>query len=153
MILWSKTYSRKFKFAMHDAFLCEFNVCRYFAWILNSWVVKFANISENKVLTNISEFTVYYFYLSHCMTKPTKWQVWPAKTQISLGISPVRSESLLCAFWVAKDPMFLHADSELDWADPSLRWAHRSFCWFCHAAARLNPSVSHSLLGHFVKSR
>ena len=28
-----------------------------------------------------------------------------------------------------------------DWAeaqaDPSLGWAHRSFCWFCHEAAKL----------------
>ena len=36
----------------------------------------------------------------------------PAKTQISLGIRPVWSESSLCAQWVAKDPSFLHADSE-----------------------------------------
>ena len=38
--------------------------------------------------------------------------VRPVKTQISLGICPVRSESWLCAQWVAKDPSFLHADSE-----------------------------------------
>ena len=38
--------------------------------------------------------------------------VRPAKTQISLGIRPVCSESSLCAQWVAKDPIFLHADSE-----------------------------------------
>ena len=24
-------------------------------------------------------------------------------------------------------------------ADVSLCWAHRSFCWFCHALAHLNP--------------
>ena len=62
------------------------------------------------------------------MTKPTKCHVRPAKTQISLGIRPVWSESSLtqislgihpvwsesslCAQWVAKDPSFLHADSE-----------------------------------------
>ena len=46
------------------------------------------------------------------MTKPTKWHVRPAKTQISLGIRPVWSESLLRAQGVAKDPSFLHADSE-----------------------------------------
>ena len=40
--------------------------------------------------------------------------VRPAKTQISLGIRPVWSESSLCAQWIAKDPSFLHADSE-DW--------------------------------------
>ena len=50
--------------------------------------------------------------MSHLMTKPTKWHVRPAKTQISLGIHPVWSESSLCALWVAKDPSFLHADSE-----------------------------------------
>ena len=32
---------------------------------------------------------------------------------ISLGIHPVWSESSLCAQWVAKDPRFLHADSEV----------------------------------------
>ena len=44
--------------------------------------------------------------------KTNKVDVRPAKTQISLGIHPVRSESLLCAQWVANDPSFLHADSE-----------------------------------------
>ena len=44
--------------------------------------------------------------------KTSKMTVRPAKTQISLGIRPVRSESSLCAQWVAKDPSFLHADSE-----------------------------------------
>ena len=34
------------------------------------------------------------------------------KTQISLGICPDRSESSLCTEWMAKDPSFLHADSE-----------------------------------------
>ena len=38
--------------------------------------------------------------------------VRPAKTQISLGSHPVWSESSLCTQWVAKDPSFLHADSE-----------------------------------------
>ena len=46
------------------------------------------------------------------MTKPTKWSVCPVKTQISLGIHPVWSESSLRVQWVAKDPSFLHADSE-----------------------------------------
>ena len=51
-------------------------------------------------------------HLSHLMTKPTKWYVRPAKTQISLGIRPNWSESLLCAQWIAKNPSFLHADSK-----------------------------------------
>ena len=36
--------------------------------------------------------------------------VCPVKTQIS--IHPIWSESSLCAQWVAKDPSFLHEDSE-----------------------------------------
>ena len=53
-----------------------------------------------------------YEQLSRRMSKPTMWHVRPAKTQISLGIRLVWSESSLCAQWVAKDPSFLHADSE-----------------------------------------
>ena len=76
------------------------------------------------------------------MTIPTKWHVRPVKSQISLGIRPVWSESSLCAQWVAKDPSFLHADREdwSDWADAqadlSLRWAPISFCWFCREVAQ-----------------
>ena len=44
--------------------------------------------------------------------KTNKMSVRPAKTQISLCIRPVWSESSICAQWVAKDPRFLHADSE-----------------------------------------
>ena len=36
--------------------------------------------------------------VSHLMTKPTKWHVRPMKTQISLGIGPVWSESSLSAW-------------------------------------------------------
>ena len=62
--------------------------------------------------------------------------VRPAKTQITLGIHPVWSESSLCTQWVAKDPSFFHADSEdwSDWddaqADLSLRWVHTHFVGF-----------------------
>ena len=56
------------------------------------------------------------FDMSHDMTKPTKWLCAQRRlrsaTQISLGIRPVWSESSLCTQWVAKDPSFLHADSE-----------------------------------------
>ena len=44
--------------------------------------------------------------------KTINMTVHPAKTQISLGISPVWAESPRCAYWVAKDPRFLHADNE-----------------------------------------
>ena len=51
--------------------------------------------------------------------------VRPAKTQISLGIRPVCSESSLCAQWVDKDLSFLHAQADLN-----LRWAHTHFVGF-----------------------
>ena len=56
--------------------------------------------------------------MSHRTTKPTKWQVHPAKTQNSLGIRPVRSEPSLCAQWVAKDPRFLQRMPRLIWVFP-----------------------------------
>ena len=74
-----------------------------------------------------------------------KMTVRPAKTKISLGIHPVCSSSSLCAQWVAKDPSFLHADSEdSDQTDLSLRRAHMPFCWFCYDAMRwLISHLSH----------
>ena len=45
------------------------------------------------------------------MTKPTKWHVRPAKTQLSLDIAQ-SDQSALCAEWVSKDLSFLHADRE-----------------------------------------
>ena len=45
-------------------------------------------------------------------------------------------KSSLCAQWVAMNLSFLHVDSEdSDQTDLNLRWAHMSFCWFCHEAA------------------
>ena len=61
--------------------------------------------------------------------------VRPAKSQITLGIRPVWHESSLCTQWVAKDPRYLHADSEnSDWeddqADLRLGWVHIHFVGF-----------------------
>ena len=74
-------------------------------------------------------------HMSRSMTKPIKWHVHPAKTQISLGIRPVWSDSSLPASWVAKDQCFFMRTEKLwsVWADPkanlSLHWAYRSFYW------------------------
>ena len=56
-------------------------------------------------------------YFKYVITEPrddktNKMSVRPVKTQISLGIRPVWSESSLSAQWVAKGPKCLHADSE-----------------------------------------
>ena len=66
--------------------------------------------------------------------KTNKMSVCLAKTQISLGTRPVRSESSLCAQWVAKDPSFLHLDSEDSYQTgrmPRLIWvfAGRTLIW------------------------
>ena len=99
--------------------------------ILNSRGFKFANISENKVLVNNSEFTVMYLYIKFCPCYvqefatfdyhfhlrstlevfwtmhnnkwATTWQnnnvaMRPARSQITLGIRPVWSESSLSAW-------------------------------------------------------
>ena len=63
---------------------------------------------------------------NHLMTKSTKWPVHPAKTQISLGIHPVWSESLLSAW--RSYPLSAQRRLWSDWADAqadlSLCWAH-----------------------------
>ena len=88
-------------------------------------------------------------HLSHPMTKPTKWPVCPVKTQISLVIRPVWSESSLCTQWVAKDPnvsscvqqRLIRLGGWPGWSEPLLGAQHRSFCWFCHAAAHFITST------------
>ena len=50
--------------------------------------------------------------------KTNKMSVCTAKTQISPGICPVWSESLLCAQWVAKDPRLFM------WTVKTTHWAH-----------------------------
>ena len=69
-------------------------------------------------------------YVNRVTIKPTIWHVRPAKTQISLGICPVWSESSLSAWRNIKSLATQWAHSK-DWsdradaqADPSLRWAH-----------------------------
>ena len=74
--------------------------------------------------------------MSRHMTKSTKWHVHPARTQISLGIRPVWSESSLSA-WGKLGSLathWVHSEDSSDWvdaqADLSLRWAHSHFAGF-----------------------
>ena len=65
------------------------------------------------------------------MTKPTKWRGRTAKTQISLDIRQVWSESSLCAQWVAKDPNFLHVDcKDSDQTGHFVGFAIRWLYWY-----------------------
>ena len=74
----------------------------------------------------------------------------PAKTQISLGIHPVWSQSLLCTQWAAKDPRLLHADgkdSDQTGQMTRLIWiftGRTSFFWFCRVQAQLWKSLRHN---------
>ena len=54
------------------------------------WIVRLWRGFVARLVSNL--------HLSRIMTKPTKWHVRPAKTQISLGIRPVWSESSLSAW-------------------------------------------------------
>ena len=65
-------------------------------------------MKDVQLIATLKEQTI--FELLH--DKTNKMTVCPAKTQISLGIRPVWSESSLCTQWVAKDPSFLQADRE-----------------------------------------
>ena len=80
------------------------------------------------------------YNMSCFVTKPTKWHVHPAKTQISLGIRLVRS--VFAVRWWKLGPLatqWVHKEDWSDWvdaqADLSLCWAHMPFCWCCHEAA------------------
>ena len=76
--------------------------------------------------------------------KTSKMTVRPAKTQISLGIYQVWSEFSLCAQRVAKDPSFLHADSEdsdqTEWMPRLIQIAGRT----CHIVGFVMMQLSDS---------
>ena len=71
--------------------------------ILHSDIYRIFGCSERATITG---------HMIHLMTKLTNWHMRSAMTQISLGIRLVLSESSLCAQWIAKEPSFLHVDSE-----------------------------------------
>ena len=83
--------------------------------------------------------------LSHLMTKPTKW-LYAQRRLRSAWASAQSDQCSLCAQWVAKDPWFLHADSEdsdqtgrcQGWSESSL--GAQSFCWFCRALAHFKQT-------------
>ena len=74
--------------------------------------------------------------MNRIMTKPTKWHVCPAKTQISLGICPVWSVFAvrMKKAWVLSYPFSAQRGLWSDWvdaeADLRLCWAHSHFVGF-----------------------
>ena len=84
------------------------------------------------------------------------WNIWAASWQIqqsdcapSEDSEPGQPPSLIRVFavrmkkvWVLSYPLSAQRRLWSDWvaaqADLSLRWAHMSFCWFCHEAAHFS---------------
>ena len=91
--------------------------------------------------------------MNHDMTKPTKWVCAQQKLR-SAWASAQSDQSLQCTEWVAKDPRFLHGDSEDSdrtgrmpgWFESLL--GAQSFCWFCHVAAQIKFSNFVHVLSH-----
>ena len=71
--------------------------------------------------------SMHFFIFEPPHYKTNKMTVRPVKTQISLGIHPVWSETSLFAQYVAKDPSFLH--DQTGWM-PRLIWVFTG--WTCH---------------------
>ena len=109
--------------------------CLLFDWTHN-WMAK-SHQSNFRIITATCEPP---------LVKTNNVVAFPAKTQISLGIRSVWSESSLCAQWVAKDPSFLHADSEDSDQTGRMPRLIRVFagctphCWFCHEMAHVFSS-------------
>ena len=104
------------------AFICIFN----YKTFLN--VFAFSITKHCTMLLVI--YNVQFLSLSRLTTKPTKWQY--AEQRLRSFWETVLSESSLCAQWVAKDPSFLHADSE-DWSDWADAQADRESSLGAHA--------------------
>ena len=91
--------------------------------------------------------TLILLYLSRFTTKPTKWRVRPAKTQINLGICPVWSESSLSTWGKLKSLVIIRAHSEASdqtgWM-PRLIWVFAwrkgHFVFFFHEAVHFTLS-------------
>ena len=88
--------------------------------------------------------------MSCLITKPAKWHVCPAKTQISLGsrVFTVRMKKAWVLSYPLRAQQRLWSDSVDAQADLSLLGA-QSFCWFCHKVAqiikRLEKAISENL--------
>ena len=99
----------------------------------NVWLFK----SISRILQSLLTETCYSifkgcnsgFKMSRCMTKPTKWPVCPAKTQISLGIRPVWLEYA----WRNLGSSTTHWAHSKDWSV----WAHIQADLSLHGASQV----------------
>ena len=95
----------------------SYQLCMY------SSSTEFKDKNASKSVTVVWRQSIHY--VSCLMTKPTKWHVRPVKTQISLGICPVWSESSLSA-WRKLGSLATHCahseDSDHTGQMPRLIW-------------------------------
>ena len=105
--------------------------------VLPEWRSKHTFTSE----INRNLYSTFHFQNEPPHDKTNKVTVCPAKTQSSLGISPVWSGSSLKKAWVLSYPLSAQQRLRSDWADAqadlSLCWRHMPFCWFCHEAPQI----------------
>ena len=108
------------------------------------WQPRVATVTHSLSVALLTHY--FHINMSHDMTKPTKWVCTQQRLR-SAWASAQSDQSSLCAKWVAKDPRFLHADSEdclrcpheetlggcPGWSESLL--GAQSFCWLCHEAA------------------
>ena len=86
--------------------------------LLSKFLWKYVCYEPVSIVVNVWLIKKYYEMSCH-MTKPKKWHVRPAKTQISLGIRPVWSESSLFT-WRNTGPLttyWAHSEDWSDWVD------------------------------------
>ena len=94
-----------------------FYICRKSNIIFSSWPIREIIPIAYVLVLSFREYFFAIYKLKKIVLEPrhdktNKISVRPSKTQIGLGIRPVWSKSSLCAQWIARDPSFLHADSE-----------------------------------------
>ena len=105
---------------------------------------------KNYISAEISRWTIQQnSRMSRLMTKPTKWHVRPAKTQISLGIRPVWSECSLSAWrklWSLATPWEYGEDSDQTGRMPRLIWVFAGrICHFVGFVMRRLMCNSHNV--------
>ena len=127
---WKKTFSHRFWWVGQDFFFLGHRIalpcCGYS--LESHWGCVFNEYPQSVLWRNKQNY-------HQRPSLPVPLPVCPAKTQISLGIHPVWSESSLSAHWAVKVSRFLHVDSE----DSDQKGQMPNLIW-----------VFSGLIGHFV---
>ena len=134
---------------------------RFFTTGIMGWTSGFPEIRETRC-ADVFEMTCRYLVTPLCRNKYTnepphdktnKMVCAPSKDSDQPGHLPglirvfaVRVKKVQVLSYLLSAQQRLWSDWVSDWvdaqADQSLRWAHRSFCWFCHETAQTVKVVS-----------